>query len=153
MNDRTALLERYRTGYQAVEDALAEITPDELDRAPTAGWSARQIVHHLADSEAMAYIRLRRVIADDQPIIHGYDEGGFAQRLHYERPIEPALAVLKAVREASLELLESLTPEEWGRSGTHTESGPYSVDRWLSIYANHGLDHGEQIRRARRGEA
>jgi hypothetical protein len=53
------------------------------------------------------------------------------------------------VRAASLELLESLTPAEWERRGTHSESGPYSVDDWLRIYAAHSHDHAEQIRVAR----
>ena len=115
--DRTELLDRFRTGYDDVVDALADITPDELDRRPAdGGWSAREIAHHLPDSEATAYVRLRRLIAEDNPTIIGYDEAEFARRLHYDRPIEPSLAVLKSVREASLQLLESLTPDEWQRA-------------------------------------
>jgi hypothetical protein len=151
--DRAALLERFRTGYAAVEDALAGITDAELDRPPRDGWTARQVVHHLADSEATAYVRLRRLIAEDEPVIPGYDEPEYARRLHYDRPIGPSLAVLRAVREASLQLLESLTPDEWRRTGTHSESGPYSVEGWLEIYAGHSHDHADQIRKARRGQA
>ena len=81
--DRTALLERFRTGYQDVVDALASITEEGLDRpAPDGGWSARWVVHHLADSETTAYVRLRRLIAEDSPAIAGYDEEAFAHRLH-----------------------------------------------------------------------
>jgi hypothetical protein len=107
------------------------------------------VVHHLADSEATAYVRLRKLVAEDHPVIQGYDEPEFARRLHYERPIESSLAVLRAVRAASLELLESLTPAEWERTGTHAESGAYSVDRWLEIYASHSHEHAAQIRAAR----
>ncbi len=149
--DRTALLDRYRTGYQDVEDALAGITPDELDRVPPSGWTARQIAHHVADSEATSYIRLRRLVAEDAPAIAGYDEELFARRLHYDRPIELSLAVLRAVREANLQLLGSLTADEWERAGTHSDSGAYSVETWLEIYAAHSHDHADQIRRARRG--
>jgi hypothetical protein len=148
--DRQALLERFRGGYAAVENALAGITEADLDRpAPDGGWTARQVAHHLADSEATAYVRLRRLIAEDEPLILGYDEPEYARRLHYDRPIASSLAVLKAVRDASLDLLESLSPDEWERTGTHSESGPYSVGRWLEIYAAHSHDHADQIRAAR----
>jgi hypothetical protein len=148
--ERANLLDQFRTGYADVEAALAGISEAELDHpAPDGGWTAREVAHHLADSEATAYVRLRRLIAEDEPFIQGYDEPEYARRLHYERPIASSLAVLRGVREASLSLLESLTPEEWERSGTHEESGAYSVDGWLRIYANHAHDHANQIRAAR----
>ena len=150
MTDRAELLERFRSGYADVEEALAGSTDADLDRDPGGGeWTARQIAHHLADSEATAYVRLRRLVAEDGPVIQGYDEPEYARRLHYDRPIEPSLAVLRAVREASLQLLETLTPDEWDRRGTHSDSGRYSVDDWLRIYAAHSHDHADQIRRAR----
>lgn len=150
--ERAERMRRFATGYAAVETALEGISPAELDRRPSADeWCPREIVHHLADSEATAYVRLRKLIAEDGPLIQGYDEPEFARRLHYDRPMEPSLAVLRAVREASLQLLETLAPEEWDRSGTHSESGPYSVDDWLRIYAGHSHDHADQIRRARGG--
>ena len=150
---RRGLLDRYGAGIDAVRAALAGITEAELDRQPAEpdGWTARQVAHHLADSESMAYIRLRRLIAEDDPLIQAYDEPEWARRLHYDRPIETSVAVLAAVRAASLQLLESLTPAEWLRTGTHSESGPYSVEGWLEIYAGHSHDHADQIRRARAG--
>jgi hypothetical protein len=154
--DRAHLLEQYGAGIGTVEAALADITEEELDRRPAEpdGWTARQVVHHLADSEAMAYTRLRRLVADDDPHIAGYDEPVWAQRLHYEdRPIEPSLAVVRAVRTSSLQLLGALTAAEWARTGVHSESGPYSVGRWLEIYASHCHDHAAQIRAARGAKA
>ena len=152
-SDRSALLERYATGAGAVDAAVDRISDEELDRRPPSGeWTAREIVHHLADSESMAYIRLRRLIAEDDPVIAGYDEPAWARRLHYERPIETSLAVVRAVRTASLELLHALTSDEWTRAGTHSEGGAYTVERWLAIYAEHSHEHADQIHHARRGE-
>jgi hypothetical protein len=150
-NDRGELIERYRAGATAVAEAVAGITDEELDRRPPGDGerTAREIIHHLADSESMASIRLRRLIAEDEPLIQGYDEPKWARRLHYDRPTEASLAVLPAVRAASLQLLESLTEEEWRRTGRHSESGAYSVERWLEIYAAHPEEHADQIRRAR----
>jgi hypothetical protein len=151
--ERAALLERYAQGAAAIGDAIDGIPADELDRVPPGEdeWSPRQIVHHCADSESMAYIRLRRLIAEDDPHIQGYDEPEWARRLHYDRPIETSLAVVGAVRAASLQLLGALTEDEWSRTGTHSESGSYSVEGWLRIYADHPHDHAAQIRRARGG--
>ena len=152
--DREKHTQRYARGYAAVTTALAGITPIELDRRPAAGaWTPREIVHHLADSETNAYVRLRRLIAEDEPVIIGYDEVGWAQRLPYDGPIDAPLAVLKAVREASAQLLSRLGVSDWERSGTHSESGAYSVETWLTIYSNHAHDHADQIARARRGVA
>jgi hypothetical protein len=151
--ERSALIDRYRAGTADVNAALAGITDDELDRQPADAdsWTARQVAHHLADSEAMAYIRLRRLLAEDDPLIVAYDEPEWARRLHYDRPIASSLAVLAAVRTASLELLERISPAEWKRAGTHSESGPYAVETWLRIYADHAHDHADQIRVARAG--
>jgi len=152
-SQRLARLERFSTGFAAVADALDGADDESLDRrGPSGEWSAREIAHHLADSESMAYVRLRRLIAEDAPVIAGYDEPGWARRLHYERPIETSLEVLQAVRGASQQLLMTLTPAEWDRRGTHSESGEYSVDDWLRIYSEHSHEHADQIRRARRGE-
>lgn len=146
---RTDLLAHYRIGYGAVVSALDGLTDTELDRRPPdGGWTARQIAHHLADSETNSYVRLRRLIAEDGPYIISYDQDQWAERLHYDRPIAESLAVLKAVREASLQLLASLSDADWAREGTHSDDGRYSVDQWLRNYAQHPHDHAAQIRAA-----
>ena len=147
---RQALLTRYRDGYRAVAEAVAGLSDAELDQRPGDGsWSAREVVHHLADSEMTSAIRLRRLLAEENPVIAGYDEELFRRRLYYDsRPIAGSLAALKAARETTSEIVDRLTGAEWARAGTHSESGPYSVEMWLEIYAGHGHDHAEQIRRA-----
>jgi hypothetical protein len=152
-DQRRALIEQYRGGVAAVELALAGITEDELDRAPSGEWSPRMVVHHLADSETNSYLRLRKLLAETDPVLQGYDEAEWARVLHYDRPIERSLAVFTAVRDASSELLDVLSEDDWVRAGTHSESGAYSVDRWLEIYADHGAAHADQIARARAGAA
>ena len=150
--ERRRLIEQYRRGYDDVADALAGCTEADLDARPRPdAWSPREIVHHLADSEMTSAIRLRRLIAEEQPVIHGYDQDEFARRLYYDRPIEASLAAFRAARAATVEILERLSPEQWARAGRHTESGAYSVEGWLAIYAVHAHKHADQIRRARRG--
>ena len=144
------MIERYRAGVGEVEAALEGADDAELDAVPADGeWSARMVVHHLADSESNAYVRVRTLLAEDEPFIQGYDEGLFARRLHYDRPVEASLAVFRAVRASTAELLDRLGDEDWSHAGTHSESGAYSMDDWLEMYAAHASDHAEQIRRAR----
>lgn len=151
-SERAALVERYRVGAAAVRTALDGATDDELDAVPAdGGWTARQVVHHLADAETMSATRLRRLVAEDEPVIHSYPEEVFAARLRYDRPIATSLAVVEAVRAASAELLELLDEVEWARSGTHTEDGCYDVSTWLRTYASHAEDHADQITAARGG--
>ena len=147
---RYELVERYRRGHREVVDSLDGATREELDarRGPNE-WSAREVVHHLADSEMTSAIRLRRLIAEDEPLIDGYDEELFARRLHYDRPIEASLDALGASRATTAEILARLSEDEWSRVGTHSESGRYGVETWLETYAAHAHDHAGQIRRAR----
>ncbi len=152
--EQQKLVQQYRHGHAAVVAALAGSTEAELDNRPAAdAWTPREIVHHLADSETNSYIRLRKLIAEEHPALMAYDEAEWARRLHYGRAVEPSLAVLKAVREASAQLLDVLTPAEWQRAGTHPDHGNYSLETWLDVYAAHAHDHAEQIQRARQGVA
>ena len=147
---RSALVTRYRQGYDAVMAALDGITDAELDAREAPGeWSPREIAHHLADSEMTSALRLRRLIAEENPVIVGYDQEAFVRRLYCDRPIAPSLAAFKAARASTADILDCLTEEGWGRQGTHSESGAYSVLDWLEIYAAHAHDHADQIRRAR----
>jgi hypothetical protein len=148
--ERKKLIAQYQAGYGEVVKALEGASEAELDARPGPGtWSAREIVHHLADSEMTSAIRLRRLIAEDGPVIQGYDQDDYARRLHYDRPIEASLAAFGAARACTVPLLERLTASEWTRAGTHSESGAYSVEKWLAIYAVHAHGHAGQIRRAR----
>jgi hypothetical protein len=148
--EREKLIAQYRAGYAVVAEALLKITPEELDARPGPGrWTAREIVHHLADSEMTSAIRLRRLIAEDRPQIVGYDQDEFARRLHYDRPHETSLELFRLARLATAEILERLSEADWQREGTHSEAGRYGVETWLTIYAAHAHKHARQILAAR----
>jgi DinB family protein len=148
--ERDKLITQYRDGYSAIAEALLKITDEELDARPGPGrWSAREIVHHLADSEMTSAIRIRRLLAEDRPDIKGYDQDEFARRLHYDRPHEISLELFKYVRDSTAEILERMSPSDWAREGTHSEMGRYTPETWLKVYAEHAHKHALQIRAAR----
>ena len=148
-DERARLIQQYRDGYRAVTEALAGVTAEELDRSADGGWTPRQVAHHLADSEMMSAIRIRRLLAEPNPVIYGYDEKAFAERLTGDRPIEPSLEAMRWARETCSQLLDRMTEDDWRIVGTHTESGRYGTEDWLKIYAAHAHDHAAQIKRSR----
>lgn len=144
--ERERLIAVYRDGYRAVAEALLGATEEQLAARPAPGkWSAREIVHHLADSEMTAAIRLRLLLAVDRPTIHGYDQNVFAEKLHYDRPHESSLEAFRYARECTAQILERLSEADWLREGTHTEVGAFSVTKWLEIYGTHAHSHARQI--------
>ena len=150
-NTRKQLVDKYKDGYRAVSDALVGAADVDLDAHPAPGkWSAREIVHHLADSEMTSAVRLRLLIASDKPQILGYDQEEFARNLYYDRPIEASLDAFKAARRTTGEILERMTDADWARAaGTHTEHGRFTAERWLELTARHAHAHAEQILVAR----
>jgi|SRR5215203_2484762 len=148
--ERDRLIALYRDGYRAVVDALHNADDEELDaRAAPGRWSAREIVHHLADSEMTAAVRVRLLLAADRPTIHAYDQDEFSRRLHYDRPHQSSLEAFRYARECTAQLLERLTEADWLREGTHTEAGSFGVEKWLTIYSEHAHRHARQIVEAR----
>lgn len=149
--ERSTLIHRYLDGPDEVDRALEGFPAMHLTAHPIPGkWSAAEIVHHLADSETQSATRLRKLLAEDHPVIQGYDQDRWAERLHYnDRPIAPALAAFRAARVTTGQLLLAMTDADWRHLGWHSDAGSYHAERWLEIYAAHAHDHAAQIRRLR----
>ena len=140
---------KYKAATDEFLKLVSELTLGDLDKSDTEGWTPRQVIHHMADSETQSYARLRKLIAEPGSVIQGYDEGKWAENptLGYqELPIEDSVAVIKAVRKSSYELIKRLSNEELLNKCIHSESGEYSVKNWLDTYTNHPTDHLNQIK-------
>lgn len=145
----------YRAATKEFLDAARAVPADALDRKPKEGWSARQIIHHLADSETQSYSRIRRLLAEPNPTIQGYDEEAWAhcQTLGYtELPVEISLQVFEAVRAASAQIIDRMAPADLEKAGTHTERGSITIAHWLDMYTRHPREHAQQLVHALREE-
>lgn len=147
--ERTALIERYAKGPALLKAALGKVPREALQWRPGADkWSAHEVVVHCADSESNAALRIRYLLAEEQPVIQGYDQARWARQLDYhDQPIDVALATVEAVRGHTVPLLRRMTAEQWQRVGHHTESGRYGAEDWLKVYAEHLEKHSGQIER------
>jgi hypothetical protein len=145
--EREALIRRYANGPARLKAALATVPTEALQWRPRPGeWSAHEVIVHCADSETNAAGRIRWLAAEADPVIQGYDEAEWARRFDYHQlPLEPALALVEAVRANTAALLRRMPEDAWGRVGRHTESGRYGAEDWLTIYAEHLEVHAAQI--------
>jgi uncharacterized damage-inducible protein DinB len=126
--------------------AIAGLSPEQLD-TPYKNWTIRQIVHHLADSHVHSYIRFKWALTEEVPTIKAYDEGQWAVLDDAQHgDIEPPLALLEGLHRRWVQLLRSMTPEQFERRFFHPESRQHvSLASALASYAWHGKHHTGQI--------
>jgi hypothetical protein len=142
--------DKYKEATDTFLSLINSLSSSDLDRSDSEGWSPRQVIHHVADSEAQSYARLRRLIAEPGTTIQGYDEGRWADNeiLGYNNhSVESSIEVFKAVRQSSFELILRMDEGLLENQGNHTESGEYSVRDWMNSYINHPIDHANQIKK------
>jgi len=148
-SERRKLIARYSRGPALLERALKKVPPSARKWRPGKGkWSVHEIVCHCADSEANGAIRLRFVLGEENPALVAYDQDRWARVFAYHRlPLGEAMAVVKSVRALTTRLIKGLPGAAWHRAGTHSESGRYTAEHWLEVYAEHLEKHARQIMR------
>lgn len=137
--DRQTKILSYCNGNKDLDKALRDFPQEMWAYRPTPKkWSINQILVHLADSEAHAYIRLRRIIAEPEKIVIGYDQDKWADRLFYEQQ-DPTLSLMtfKFLRTANGELLKIIPDEVWEHYVYHDEYGKMTLYDWLDRYERH----------------
>jgi len=147
--ERDGLIERYARGPAELREAFEQVPEEARTWRPAEGrWSAHEIVVHCADAEENSALRIRYVLAEKDAVILGYDQDEWARALDYHsQPLEPAFAAVEAARGRTVPLLRSLGEADWAKQGRHTESGTYTAEDWLRIYAAHLEGHAAQIGR------
>ncbi len=130
-------------------EALVAGHPDaDLNKSYGPGkWTARQVIHHLADSHIHSFIRMRFIATTDNPTIQPYDQDAWALLPDAcTGPIEPSLQILKGAHARWAAFLRALPDDAFNRTGFHPERGTVSLDDLVRIYAGHGEKHLEHIR-------
>jgi uncharacterized damage-inducible protein DinB len=137
------LIEEFAAGPQKLRQAIAGMTPEQIDAAPVAGkWSTRQVICHLADFEPVYADRMKHVIAEDQPTFPGGFARQFAEHLAYDkRDIEEELRLIDVVRSQMVRILRSLPSEAFERTGIHAVRGPMTLWTLLEAITNHIPHH------------
>jgi len=111
-------------------------------------WSVNEILAHMADTEIVGGFRMRLILGAPGTPIAGFDQDAWVIAGHYDkRDPRKSVEQFRAVREANLRLLKSLTPEQWKHYGMHSERGRESIEDHVLRFAGHDLNHLKQIER------
>jgi hypothetical protein len=143
-----ALIARYRRGLERIDPRVFDLSDQQMDTAflPDAGvgrWPVRVLVGHLADGELVFTHRMRRAVAEENPLLSVMDDDAFIDAGLYaggQYPLGGFIAVIHTIRRWTAEWLATLSPEQLARQAMHPEKGPQSV-REILVYATWHVEH------------
>jgi uncharacterized damage-inducible protein DinB len=149
------LIDGYLAGPKVLRQAVAGMSPDQVLARPVPGkWSTLEVVCHLADFEPIYADRMKRVIAEDQPLLLNADEQRFAARLAYQaRDLQEELVLIEHTRSQLARILRTLPAEALERRGIYRRDGqdePRTLERLLTTITNHIPHHVKFILDKRR---
>ena len=150
MNEQiNALISKHNSGYDDLQDVLREIPSEVWDYKPaTDKWSIREIINHITDCEANAFVRIRKIIAESGSAVTPYDQNLWADNLFYSsRSIDSNMELFKNLRLINVALFLDLKDEVWDRFMMHPESGKISLKEYVQLVNEHIDVHIGQMKR------
>lgn len=143
-----------REGFiQAVEDlpnkireAVKDLSDEQLDTPYRPdGWTARQTIHHVADSHLNAFCRFKLALTEEFPTIRPYFEDRWAELEDSRLPVESSMKIIEGVHTRWAALLNSMSEEDFQKRLNHPDSGDWTLGKMLGLYAWHGRHHTAHI--------
>ena len=147
-NDK--LIADFAAGYDRIKAALDQTPKEVIDYRPSPkAWTVREIIHHMPDSEASAYVRCRKIIAESGVSVDVYDQEAWSAKLKYGKDdLDAELELFRLMRANTVGLLRTVEPKVWVENFVmHPEHGKMTLSDWLESYASHADTHAGQIRR------
>jgi hypothetical protein len=150
-NSRADRIDAYLAAPQALRRAVAGMSRDQLVARPVAGkWSTLEVVCHVVDSDQISSHRMKRVIAEERPLLIGYNESLFTASLFYhDRDLDFELNLLDALRAQLAAVLRRLPDSAWSRDGVHNERGLLTLGDYLDGITDHVHHHARTIHEKR----
>jgi hypothetical protein len=80
------IIVEYLAGPRKLHAAVTGMTAEQMDATPIPGeWSTKRVICHIADFEPVYADRMKRVIAENEPMMMNGDPDLFAARLAYDQ--------------------------------------------------------------------
>jgi hypothetical protein len=140
-------LEVQASTAKKIERLIKGVSTAKLRKRPAPDkWSVSEILAHLAEAEIAGSFRMRLILGSPGTPIAAFDQDAWVLSGHYDkRDPRKSLEQFRALRQANLELLKSLTPEQWKHHGMHAERGRETIEHMVRMFAGHDLNHLRQI--------
>ena len=149
-DERNDMIEEYGRGFDLLAAALAEVPREAWEFKPAPGeWSIHEVIVHMADSESIGALRVRKMIAEPGSTLMTYEEAKWAETLNYQnQDADYALQIFKLTRQTTYRLLKTLPDQVFMQSAVHPEYvEPYTFENWLDTYTRHVSDHIKQLKK------
>ncbi|MED4781609.1 DinB family protein [Brevibacillus choshinensis] len=145
------LIEEYSRGYTMLREAIEGLSEEELRFKPAPDkWSIHQILIHVTDSEILSTHRLKKVLAEEEPLLISFDQNAWANNLGYDlQDREQSLLLFQMLRSSLQAILDHLTSEQSERVGVYADEGRFTFTQLLEYRVNHVRDHLAQIERVK----
>lgn len=146
-SDRTVNIATIAGLPAQLRKAVAGLSDKQLDTPyREGGWTLRQTVHHIADSHINSFCRFKLALTEDEPpTIRPYHEERWAELVDSKLPVEVSLAIVDGVHQRWVAMANAMSDEDFGREFVHPETGNWTLERVLGLYAWHSLHHTAHI--------
>jgi hypothetical protein len=144
-----SLITDYLKGMAQVQEAVDGVGEPLLSFKPADNaWSIKEIIIHLCDADLVAANRMKKVIAEDNPLLMAFDQDAWTSKLGYsELDHEYYLQLFGTIRKGMAVILRNLPAEAWARTGIHNVAGKITLQDIVESYIGHVNDHLKQIDR------
>ena len=149
---KSELINDIRRLPQSLEFAIHNLDEAQLQTPyRDSGWTAHQLIHHIADSHINAYIRFKLGLTEENPTVKPYDQEAWANLSDTKNlPVNISITLLHALHKRWCEILDNMTESEWQRTVYHPER-KVEITLWdlLKSYSWHSRHHTAHILKLR----
>ncbi|GGA15540.1 putative metal-dependent hydrolase [Paenibacillus marchantiophytorum] len=147
VEERNKCLQGISDIAKSLRDVLKDLDHEQL-QVPyrPGGWTSQQVVHHMADNDINAYLRLKRALTEDEPVASSYREDLFAELSDYrDVPVQVSIALLESLHTRLVALLRGGSQNAFNRQFSTQALGRISIDTALQRFLWHNQHHIAQI--------
>ena len=135
------------SSFKRTEAFFQTIPSEKLEFQYAPGkWTIKEIIQHLIDAEIVFAYRALRFAREDKTALPGFDENHYAKTSHANNySIDKLIKHYGAVRQATIHLFESFSPETLLKTGNASGS-EMSIRALGYVIIGHETHHSKVIR-------